>query len=163
MRPIPTRLALTENARLCAAMMLPLLVAIGGAAASEVRAQAQPASLAVTVTGLKAAQGKLVACLWRDKAGFPSCAKSRTARRLTLPVSATTMQVSFPDLAPGNYAVTVEHDENGDGKMSHNFIGMPTEGVGISNNPGGMPGFEKSLVRIGGAGAITVRMRYLFG
>jgi len=157
------RLALTENARLLAAFALPLLVAAGGAVASEVRAQAQPASLAVTVTGIKATQGKLIACLWRDKAGFPSCAKSRTARRLVLPVSGATMQLTFPDLAPGRYAVTVEHDENGDGKLGRNFIGMPTEGVGASNNPGGMPGYAKSLVRVDGAGAITVRIRYLFG
>jgi len=155
--------AMIENLKLAAALALPLLVAAGGGLASEVRAQAQSTSLAVTVTGLKSAQGKLVACLWRDKAGFPSCARSRTARRVSLPVSAATMQVSFPDLAPGRYAVTVEHDENGDGKMGRNFIGMPTEGVGASNNPGGMPGFDKSLVRIDGAGAITVRMRYLFG
>lgn len=157
------RLAIPEVVALPFAMALPLVTALAGLVATELHAQADPAALSVTVSGLKAAQGKLIACLWSDKAGFPSCAKSRTARRIVLPVSGTTMEVAFPGVRPGRYAVTVEHDENGDGKMSHNFMGMPTEGVGISNNPGGMPGFDKSLFSVNGAGAITVRIRYLFG
>ena len=47
--------------------------------------------------------------------------------------------------------------------MGHNFIGMPTEGVGVSNNPGGMPHFSRSLVDLGPASAVSIRMRYLFG
>lgn len=123
------------------------------------------APLAVAVSGLHSTKGRIIACLWRDKAGFPSCAKSRTATRLTVPVSGTSMDIRFPDVAPGRYAVTIEHDENGDGKMGHNFIGMPTEGVGVSNNPGGMPGWDKSLFNTlpTGGGAIAVRMKYLFG
>ena len=39
---------------------------------------------------------------------------------------------------------------------------MPKEGVGISNNPGGMPGFAKSLIEVGTEGKITIKMRYLF-
>jgi len=138
---------------------LPLL-----AGATLATAQAAPgASLAVSVTGLHSAKGKLVACLWRDKAGFPSCSKSRTARRMVVPVSGQAMRIEFPDVAPGRYAVTVEHDENGDGKSGRNFIGMPTEGVGVSNNPGGMPGWDKSLIDVSGPAAITVKIRYLFG
>lgn len=138
------------------------LLSLSAAAALAAEA-ARPASLSVTVTGLHSTKGKVIACLWRDKAGFPSCAKSKTAQRISLPVSGATMQLAFPDLAPGRYAVTVEHDENGDGKMGRNFIGMPTEGVGASNNPGGMPGFEKSLVTVGAGSAITVKIKYLFG
>lgn len=133
------------------------------AAGPAVHAADAGGQLNVTVTGIKTAQGKLIACLWTDKTGFPSCSKSRTARRLVVPVTGTTMRLSFPDVRPGQYAVTVEHDENGDGKMGRNFIGMPTEGVGVSNNPGGMPGFAKSLVGVGAGTAIEVRMRYLFG
>jgi len=147
------------------ALPLALLAAplITGAALAGVGTPGAP--LSVAVSGLHSTKGRIIACLWRDKAGFPSCAKSRTALRVTLPVTATSMDVRFPDVAPGRYAVTIEHDENGDGKMGHNFIGMPTEGVGVSNNPGGMPGWEKSLFNTapGGGGGIAVKMRYLFG
>lgn len=41
----------------------------------------------------------------------------------------------FKDLVPGTYAVMISHDENGNGKLDSNFLGMPTEGYGFSNNP----------------------------
>lgn len=153
----------TSIARTGLALALLAPAMAGSAPLAAQSGAAQAASLSVTVTGMRAVRGRLVACLWRDGAGFPSCAKSRTARRIAVPVTATSMRIDFPGLAPGRYAVTVDHDENGDGKAGRNFIGMPTEGVGASNNPGGMPGFEKSLVDVAGQGAITVRMRYLFG
>jgi uncharacterized protein (DUF2141 family) len=44
-------------------------------------------------------------------------------------------QVTFKDLPQGTFAVSVLHDENGNGKMDKNFVGMPKEGYGASNNP----------------------------
>ena len=147
--------------------LIATLAAIATGAACATLALAEPApvqagSLTVNVTGLHSGKGKLVACLWRSKDGFPSCEKSPAATRLVVPVTATTMALSFARVAPGSYAVTVFHDEDGNGRMKRNLIGMPAEGVGASNNPGGMPGFAKSLFRVGGDGAITVKMRYLF-
>jgi uncharacterized protein (DUF2141 family) len=105
-----------------------------------------PGSLDVIVTGIASTKGSLIACLWKDKPGFPICQKSPGAVRLN---------------APGTYAVSVQHDADDDGKLKTNFIGMPKEGVGISNNPGGIPSFAKSLVRVSGDDVITVRLRYL--
>ncbi|MCB2047848.1 MAG: DUF2141 domain-containing protein [Novosphingobium sp.] len=133
------------------------LASMGGAAPPE------GPKLDVTVTGLHSAKGQLVACLWREKPGFPSCEKSSTALRRVVPVSGETMHLSLPLPGSGRYAVTVIHDEDSNGKMKHNFIGMPAEGVGISNNPGGMPGFDKSLVDLSPGGTLTIKMRYLFG
>ena len=133
--------------------------------ASESAALAEPglASLDITVSGLRSARGMLRLCLWKDKPGFPDCQKSATAVHRSIPITATTMTLDFTGLAPGRYAVTVLHDEDGDGKAKTNFIGIPKEGVGISNNPGGMPGYDKSLVQVGAGTAIEVKIRYLFG
>jgi len=136
---------------------------LGLAGSLHAEPASQPGTLAVTVSGLHSLKGQLIACLWTEKQGFPSCEKSKTARRLVLPVNGETMHLSFPGVAPGSYAVTVHHDEDGDGRMKHNFIGMPKEGVGVSNNPGGMPGFTKSLIEAGRQSAISIKMRYLFG
>jgi len=149
--------------------MAPLLVAgvamLSGALHAE--AAGMPSTggdtLAVTVTGLHSAKGQLVACLWQDRSGFPSCEKSRTARRITVPVAGATMHLAFAGIAPGAYAVTVVHDEDDNGRLKHNVIGMPEEGVGISNDRGGMPAFARSLVEVGPNSAITVRVKYLFG
>lgn len=142
-----------------------LIAAVAGLAlAAPARAGPEPAgAVDVTVTGLRSTEGQVIACLWHEKRRFPSCEKSETALRRAVPVTGTTMHVSLPLPAAGRYAVTVVHDEDGNGKMKKNFIGMPREGVGVSNNPGGMPGFEKSLVDMSPGSAITIRMKYLFG
>ncbi|WP_067733745.1 DUF2141 domain-containing protein [Novosphingobium naphthalenivorans] len=143
------------------AALLPVLAATTLAA---IPATAQPqATFQLTVTDLHSTKGQIVACLWRDKDKFPSCEKSATALKRTFPVTGTTMHVTLPLPASGRYAVTVVHDEDGNGKMKHNFIGMPAEGVGISNNPGGMPGYDKSLTDIAPGGTVTIKMKYLFG
>ena len=43
-------------------------------------------------------------------------------------------------LPPGTYALALIHDENGNGKVDTNWIGMPKEGVGASNNATGTLG-----------------------
>ena len=118
-------------------------------------------NLDVTVTGIRSTRGALLACLWKDKVGFPTCGKSKTAVKLRSAIGGSTMRVTFRGVAPGTYAVSVEHDEDGDGKLKTNFIGMPKEGVGVSNNPGGIPSFAKAQVKVGGGGAISIAMRYL--
>lgn len=146
--------------------MTPVLLALAAIGAAPSMLHAEPgnaASLTVTVSGIHSTKGKLIACLWKDGAGFPTCQKSRTALRQTHGVTGATMLLSFPGIPAGRYALTVQHDENGDGKMQRNFIGMPTEGVGVSNNPGGMPGYQKSLVTVTAGTSIAVTMRYLFG
>ena len=40
----------------------------------------------------------------------------------------------FTDITIGNYAVSVAHDENTNKKVDTNFVGMPTEAWGVSNN-----------------------------
>ena len=61
----------------------------------------------------------------------------------------------------GSYAASIQHDEDGDGKLKTNFIGIPKEGVGISNNPGGIPRWAKSQVAVNGPTTIAITLRYL--
>ncbi len=42
------------------------------------------------------------------------------------------LKIEF-NLKPGNYAIAVHDDENRDGLMSFNLIGIPLEGFGFSN------------------------------
>jgi uncharacterized protein (DUF2141 family) len=118
-------------------------------------------SLSVSVTGIKNTKGQLIACLWKEKSGFPTCAKNKSVVRKKLAISGGSMTISFPNVPAGTYAVTIEHDEDGDGKLKTNIIGMPKEGVGVSNNPGGIPSWSKALVKVSGNGSISVKMRYL--
>jgi uncharacterized protein (DUF2141 family) len=51
----------------------------------------------------------------------------------------------------GKYAVVVYHDENNNHKFDRNWIGLPTEGFGVSNNPSlflAAPTFEESSFEV---------------
>ena len=58
---------------------------------------------------------------------------------------------TFKDLKPGAYAVLITHDENGNGKLDTNVMGMPLEGYGFSNNPQVMrkPTWDEARIEIG--------------
>ncbi len=137
-------------AALALAALLPLMTGAG-----------EPASLTITVTGIRNTNGALIACVMPAQQGFPTCQKSRTATRQTMQITGTTMTVRFSNLRPGSYAASVQHDEDGNGQLKTNFIGMPKEGVGISNNPGGIPRWSRSQVMVGTGTAISITMRYI--
>jgi uncharacterized protein (DUF2141 family) len=59
------------------------------------------------------------------------------------------VKVVFENLKPGEYAVSVIHDENDNGELDKNGVGMPKEGFAFGNNAMGMfgpPSFEKAKV-----------------
>lgn len=65
---------------------------------------------------------------------------------------------------PGAYGLALYHDENDNGKIDRNALGIPKEGFGFSNNPRiflSAPGFSKVRFVVGGGGAaLNIRMRY---
>jgi uncharacterized protein (DUF2141 family) len=69
--------------------------------------------------------------LYASSNGFP---KEPTSTEQRLPITGGTVRCTFANVAPGTYAVSVMHDENGNGKLDSNFLGIPTEGYGVSNN-----------------------------
>ncbi len=40
----------------------------------------------------------------------------------------------FKNLPKGDYAIALFQDKNGNGKVDKNLLGVPTEGIGFSNN-----------------------------
>ncbi|MFN4763840.1 DUF2141 domain-containing protein [Gillisia sp. Q332] len=49
----------------------------------------------------------------------------------------------FNDIPEGTYAVSVFHDEDDNGKLTTNFLGIPKESYGASNNAKGIFGPPK--------------------
>jgi uncharacterized protein (DUF2141 family) len=104
-----------------------LLIALGLAAAAS---QAVAADLTVTFEGAEP-RGQVMVALYDTEAAYDL---SRAAFAQQAPATASKVTVTFKDLAPGRYAVKSFQDLNGDGKMSSNPLGMPTEPFGFSNN-----------------------------
>jgi len=93
-------------------------------------------TLTVRVTGARNTKGKIGVTLFQNAQGFPDDT-SKAIRQESVGIDPKTMsaQVIFKDLPQGTFAISVLHDENGNGKMDKNFVGMPKEGYAASNNP----------------------------
>ena len=93
-------------------------------------------TITVTLTGLRNAKGKVDALLFVRPAGFPED-DSTAFDKDEAPINPKTLtaQIVFKDVPRGFAAVTVLHDENMNRKIDKNFIGIPKEGYGTSNNP----------------------------
>ena len=129
---------------------------------------AQPsadATLTIQVTGLRNARGKLDVCVYKDASGFPETPASALRREtVDIDAKALTAQAVFAGLAPGVYAVAVLHDENANGKLDKNFLGIPREGHGASNNPRPArrpPTFDEAKFTLG-APAQTVEIKPIY-
>ena len=123
---------------LCCAL---LMTSAGQLAAQAALAPAQAAStLTVQITGLRNAKGKINLTLYRDS-------KFVETRDVEIDAKTSSAKAVFEKIPQGIYAVYLFHDENINGKMDTNFMGMPTEGYGMSNNPKkrmGRPGFDET-------------------
>lgn len=109
------------------------------------------AEIHVDISGVKNNKGNIRCALFKSEKGFPGETKE-TLQNKVIPASTTSpVKCDFGGLAAGTYAISVLHDENDDGKLSKNFLGIPTESYGASNNrlPAmSAPTFEDSKVTV---------------
>lgn len=108
-----------------------ILTALGIALISASMARA--ADLTVTVADIRNDQGKLMVAVHDSAAGWDGEAKPISAQSQDIAGDSATFH--FIGLAAGTYAIEVVHDENGNGKLDTNVVGMPIEGYGFSNDP----------------------------
>jgi uncharacterized protein (DUF2141 family) len=96
----------------------------------------QNRKITVNINGFKSDKGKCLIYLYNDKTGFPTDTEKaiKTAYAGIIKGKST---IVLNNIADGEYAIAVIHDENDNGKLDKNFIGMPKEGVGVSNNARG--------------------------
>jgi uncharacterized protein (DUF2141 family) len=114
-------------------------------------------TLTVRVTGIRNTKGKIRLALFRDSIYVEG-------REIEIDAATLSAQVVFEKLPQGVYAVNLFHDENMNGKMDTNFVGMPVEGYGFSNNPPkrmGKPGFDETNFHLNQPEcAIEIKMIY---
>jgi uncharacterized protein (DUF2141 family) len=109
----------------------------------DLKAQLQDSgSIHITVTGLKNTKGQLGILLFNSAQGFPSDWQ-QAEQQLLLPISGAAVEYTITGLNYGEYAIAVLHDENMNNQMDTNFLGIPKEGNGASNNVKGSMGPPK--------------------
>jgi uncharacterized protein (DUF2141 family) len=113
------------------------LVASTGYPESQVEEEPTKGVLTIKVIGARNAKGKIGVALFKAAAGFPeNRAAAVRSEQANIDSQTMTAEVVFRDVPQGIYAVSVLHDENANGKLDKNFLGIPQEGYGASNNPG---------------------------
>jgi uncharacterized protein (DUF2141 family) len=96
----------------------------------------------VEITGMRNEKGQAVCALFSSASDFPKKAENAVARTNS-EIRDRHAVCDFAGIAPGTYAVSVFHDENSNGKLDTNFMGIRREGVGASNNAKGHLGPPK--------------------
>lgn len=120
----------------------------------------QSNNLKILADGFNSNNGQALYMIFKNSDGFPRNLDKayRTGKMKIENGKATTDVKGLPD---GVYAVIVVHDEDNNGQLKTNWIGMPREGVGNSNNPKGFPSFSKSSFTYNGKGFLRIAMVYL--
>ena len=145
-------------------LVLPLLLP-GLLASVEPAASAEDTvgEIVVVVSGLRSDSGKVYASLYDGPDGFPTNAdKSRRGARAS--ISGGKARLRFGSVNPGTYAIAVFHDENGNKTLDTNWIGIPSEGVGASNNAAGRfgpPKYKDAKFTVG-TEQVVQRIRVLY-
>jgi len=91
-------------------------------------------NITVKVVDLRSNDGKVGLTLFNAEEGFPSEPDNAIAKKY-IEIKDKTAQATFENVAEGKYAIAVYHDEDEDGEIETNWIGIPKEGTGSSNNP----------------------------
>ena len=89
-------------------------------------------SLDVEVRGCENNDGCVRIALANSQENFES--SEEAFRGLALQIEDGVARVRFEELPYGNYAIKVYHDEDDDGELDTNFLGIPSESYGFSND-----------------------------
>ena len=133
----------------CIAALLSLTIA-------ECGAEKWP--LHIAITGASPTHGEVIVALFDSEQRF-----------LVEPISTITQSVDdngvarviFENVEPGEYAVSVIYDEDGDGELARNKRGVPLEAVGFSQNAKarfGPPSFSEAAFVYTSAATIEITL-----
>ncbi|WP_299213359.1 DUF2141 domain-containing protein [uncultured Aquimarina sp.] len=107
-------------------------------------------NIQVNVNGIDSKKGQIVFMLFNTDEGFPKEVNKAYKKGYVKQFSKST-SYTFENVPHGTYAVVIFHDENNDGEIESNFIGMPKERVGASNlTKRSKPNFKKCAIELNG-------------
>jgi len=116
-------------------------------------------TLTVKVSGMESTNGKVFFALFDRKEDFLKNDKIIKTAKVKPENGIATAQLT--NVKRGEYAVSVFYDKNNNGKMDTNFLGIPKEPYGFSNNFKGFmgpPKFENSKFIVSGDTVISIRI-----
>lgn len=101
----------------------------------------QDCELVVKVENIKEIKGSMMIAIYDHQDRF----LSKEVMSADKAIERNDIEFSFKGLGEGSYAISIFQDENGNGKLDTNFMGIPSEPYAFSNNAKGLfgpPSFE---------------------
>ena len=117
--------------------------------------------ISVEVSGIKGNKGEISIGLFSSKDGFPK--DEKVFKGDYVQVKAEKVISAFKNIPEGTYAIAVYHDANSNKKFDKNFMKIPKEGYGFSNNVFGMfgpPKFEKVSFELKQDMVVKITLKY---
>lgn len=108
---------------------------------------AQSSDLEIYVKNIKSNKGDIILGLYNNKKDFTK----KIYKNQVIKAKKGEVKAVFKNLPYGTYAIAILHDENSNGKMDFNLLGIPKEDYGFSNNAKGVlsaPSFKKASFKI---------------
>jgi uncharacterized protein (DUF2141 family) len=124
--------------------ILPAMICLFSLAGAHAQAR-----LEVTVKNIREPKGTIRVGLFTNKKDF----LKKAAFGKIVKARGGEVTVVLENLPPGDYAVSVIHDENENGELDSNLVGIPKEGFAFGNNAMGSfgpPSFEETRITLRG-------------
>ena len=112
--------------------------------------QTKNTEIKLLINDTKTNSGVIRALIFNQADGFPE-EPGKAIKAISIPVKNSAAEITIKDLPAGDYAISLFHDEDGDGVLKKNSLGLPIDSYGFSNNPTlyfGPPSFSKCKVTL---------------
>lgn len=127
-------------------------------------AQSSCPGIHVQILDIENSIGAVACALFEAPEGFPTEFLRSATNIMVIKIRETQARCDFLDIPPGKYALAVIHDENMDGKLGANWLGVPMEGYGFSNDAKaqmGAPSFDAASFLYDGRDLeLTISLNY---
>jgi uncharacterized protein (DUF2141 family) len=141
-------------------LLLAVLFLLAASAAMSANAQSEEVgTLTININGFPNNKGVARVGLFNTEAGFAG--KGKAFREAKIKIENKKAICEFKDIPKGEYAVRLFHDKNMSGKLVKNFMGVPKEAYGVSNNvksKTGPPKYEKAKFEFTKSKTIDIKM-----
>ncbi|MFB9076825.1 DUF2141 domain-containing protein [Flavobacterium procerum] len=119
---------------------------------------AQNANLTVSVSGLKNSNGIVKVGLYNSEGTF----LKTTYKSQVSEIKDNEATVTFVGVPAGEYAISTFHDENNNGILDKNMMGIPSEDYAASNNAKGFmgpPSYQDAKFSVSGNSKIKINFK----
>jgi len=127
-------------------------------------AQSPCPGIHVKILNIRNSTGAVACALFESSVGFPTEFLHFATNIMVIRIRDSQARCDFEDIPPGTYALAVVHDENFNGKLDANWLGIPTEGYGFSNDATaalGAPSFSAASFSYDGQNLdLTIGLNY---